>query len=1115
MGSIGAAAVSSIGGILTLGGALGSVINMVAIAAPGMATGFIVGIGTLMVALKDFSKQLPEVVAQYKTLATTIRSNFWDEARNPIREMAQTLFPAFQAGLAETGAALGRWSSTVAKSLQDALMENGRLDTMFGFLNSSIDKATKGSGLMADSLVVLGEAGGAQLPRLADWFTQVSEKFNTFIREAAANGDLQFWIDSGIDRLKQLGSVIGETAGIFNSIEAAASKAGSDGLGTLLSFVTRVNDALKSPEGMQAMTTIFEGANTAASALGDGFFKITGALGSAAPAIKSAFESVGGVITVVSDAIANVISNPEFQAGFTAMFDGIEKGFGALMPVVGEMGPKFGAFLSIIGSLAANIGGVLGAALQVALPLVTAFKEAVDPLIPILGDALIRIIQSLAPLFQTLADTMVLLAPVVQVVVGVVADLIAGLAEGLGPALPGIVMGIAALAAGFQAFSAVGAVVGAFKAFSAGIGFLPTLLTTIRTAIGFTAIAFQILGKAMMANPIGLIIGAITALVAGFVLAYNNVGWFKDAVDSAVKWITEAFDGFLAFWNTNIVPMWNDAMKGAGEFFAGIGRWVGEAITNIQNFFGGFGKGAGDAGAAMGDFFTGIGTAITDFVGGVGEWFGGIGKGIGDAFNGAVGFVNDAFAVIGAAVTAFVTPIVEGWTATWTAVSDAFMAAWNGIVWFFEPLVGLIAAILKGAVDIILAIWQGVWDIVAAIFYGIWINLVAFFTPVIQTIVDTITNAVNWISATWTATWQAIGDFFTMIWNAIVAFVTPIVQSIVDTIVAVVTGVVAVWNAVWQGIHDFFAMVWNGILAFVTPIVQTISSVISSTLATISAVWNSVWGAISGFVASVWGTISGAVTNGINVVRAVVTGVVIAIQGSWNSTWSAISSFVSSVWSGIVSAVSGFVNSVRNNVQNVLTEIGNIGSRILSSVGNFGSLLISAGRDLINGLTSGITANAGAVVEKIKGIAAGALDAVKSFFGIKSPSRVMRDQVGKQLGAGLAIGIEASIGTVLKATDKLAKAAVPDIADIMLPAVRAASVTSQSMSRVSAPTPLSRETVTGRGTTYNNGYGALGTASTGPVTNVNFQVNPSQGLNETQIGEAAMEQLYWKLSTSL
>jgi phage-related protein len=202
-------------------------------------------------------------------------------------------------------------------------------------------------------------------------------------------------------------------------------------------------------------------------------------------------------------------------------------------------------------------------------------------------------------------------------------------------------------------------------------------------------------------------------------------------------------------------------------------------------------------------------------------------------------------------------------------------------------------------------------------------------------------------------------------------------------------------------------------------------------------------------------------------------------------------------------------------VSDVLNTVGRIGSDILGKIGNFPSLLVNSGRDLINGLVNGIQASSGAVVEKIKSIAAGALDAIKSFFGIKSPSRVMRDQVGKQLGAGLAIGIEASIGAVLKATDKLAAAAVPDIADIMLPAVKTARVASQTATTSTSLAPaLTRASVTGS-SDASNGAGVFGQPTNSGITNVNFTVNPSQGLNETQIGEAAMDQLYWKLSTTV
>lgn len=1107
IGSIGAMAVSSIGGLSTLGHSLLSIINMVGIAGPGMAVGFMVGIGTLMVALKDFSKQLPEVVEQYKTLATTIRSNFWDVARNPLREMAQTLFPAFQKGLADTGGALGRWTSTVAKSLQDALTENGRLDKMFGFLNTSIDKASKGSGLMADSLVVIGEAGGAVLPRLADWFTEVSTRFNNFIRDAAGNGDLDFWINSGIDDLKRLGHVIGETAGIFNKIDAAATIAGSDGLGTLLGFVTRVNDAIGSPEGMKAMVTIFEGSQAATAELGNAFFKILGAVGTAAPAIKSAFESIGGVVKVISDAIAQIISNPEFQAGFTAMFDGIQKGFEALMPVVGETGPKMGALLSIIGNLAANIGGVLGAALEVALPLITALKKAIDPLIPILGDALIKVIQDLGPTIQMFADAISAVAPVVAVVVGALADFIVQLVDTLAPAFPVIATGVLAFVVALKAASIV-------KDVAAGVQATVQAINFLRNSVGLATAAQAIFNIVMSANPIGVVIIAITALVAGFVLAYNNIGWFKDGVDAAMKWVGEAIGNLVSFWNTDVVPMWNNAMQAAGDFFGAIGAWVGDAIKNVQDFFGGFGDGAGEASGAVGGFFDGIGGMIGDALGGIGDFFGGIGKGISDAFNGVVDFISNIINTIVSVITTGVQIYIGLWVGAFTIMFDIFKNIWNGLISFFQPLIDLIGAIIKGVVDITLAIWQVAWDIISTIFIGVWTNLVRFFTPIIQGIQDAIGNAVNWVVTAWNTAWQGVSDFFTGIWNGIVAFVTPIVQAISDTITGIVNGIRDWWNTTWQNIVDYFTNVWNLMVAIYSPIIQNISDGITGFVNGVRDTWNAVWGAVGDFFSTTWNNIINFVTPIINTIRAVITTTIAAIQAGWNNTWNAIGDFFSTIWNNIVTGVTGFVNAVRQNIQNVMDTIGRIGSDIINNVSNFGTMLYNAGSDLIKGLANGITDMTSWVVDRIKGVGAGIVDGLKNFFGIKSPSRVMRDQVGKQLGLGLAIGIEASIGAVVKATEKLAAAAVPDIADIMLPAVKTASVASQTASTTATTAPvLTRESVTGTSATSTIGTNAFGTPN-GGVTNVNFNVQTSPGLNEVQIGEHAMNYMYWKLAAS-
>lgn len=77
------------------------------------------------------------------------------------------------------------------------------------------------------------------------------------------------------------------------------------------------------------------------------------------------------------------------------------------------------------------------------------------------------------------------------------------------------------------------------------------------------------------------------------------------------------------------------------------------------------------------------------------------------------------------------------------------------------------------------------------------------------------------------------------------------------------------------------------------------------------------------------------------------------------------------------------------------------------------------GRDIIRGLWNGISDMTGWIATKIKGFCSDALGAIKDFFGIESPSKVMRDEVGVMLVRGMAEGIGRSKNTALKAMHDL------------------------------------------------------------------------------------------------
>lgn len=76
--------------------------------------------------------------------------------------------------------------------------------------------------------------------------------------------------------------------------------------------------------------------------------------------------------------------------------------------------------------------------------------------------------------------------------------------------------------------------------------------------------------------------------------------------------------------------------------------------------------------------------------------------------------------------------------------------------------------------------------------------------------------------------------------------------------------------------------------------------------------------------------------------------------------------------------------------------------------------IISIGSDIVHGIWNGISGAAGWLMDQISGFASGVVDGIKGFFGIHSPSRVMRDQVGKYIAQGIGEGFESEMGNVTR-----------------------------------------------------------------------------------------------------
>ncbi|MCD8089730.1 MAG: hypothetical protein LUD81_03750, partial [Clostridiales bacterium] len=109
-------------------------------------------------------------------------------------------------------------------------------------------------------------------------------------------------------------------------------------------------------------------------------------------------------------------------------------------------------------------------------------------------------------------------------------------------------------------------------------------------------------------------------------------------------------------------------------------------------------------------------------------------------------------------------------------------------------------------------------------------------------------------------------------------------------------------------------------------------------------------------------------------------------------------------------------SGITSNKTSAVTAIGNIAKQMITKVKGYYESFRSAGSYLASGLAAGITAGKSSAITAAGNMARETLQAAKDELEIASPSQAFRDEVGKQIGAGLAEGILAS-------TDEAAEAA--------------------------------------------------------------------------------------------
>lgn len=321
-----------------------------------------------------------------------------------------------------------------------------------------------------------------------------------------------------------------------------------------------------------------------------------------------------------------------------------------------------------------------------------------------------------------------------------------------------------------------------------------------------------------------------------------------------------------------------------------------------------------------------------------------------------------------------IVSLVAGLTA---GIPQFVIAITNLIVVFLASITANLPRILLAGTNLLIAFLQGLIDNFPKIVETVGTLITTFLDAITEKLPSIITSGTNLLVVWLQGIANNLPDVITAAVDVIVAFLSGIANNLPRIITAAVSVIVAFLNGIANNLPRIIASAVNLIVAFLRGIASQIGRIVSAAM---------------------------------DLVDAMVRGILQA-QGRLSN------------------AVIQLMNGMARNIERSAPQMRSAAGRLLRAIIEAfpGGALVTAGYDLMAGLARGIGNAVGGAISKAKEAAGNIIGAVKGAFKIHSPSRVMRDEVGKYIPEGIGVGMENNTSTAIKAARKMASSVVSSI----------------------------------------------------------------------------------------
>ena len=386
------------------------------------------------------------------------------------------------------------------------------------------------------------------------------------------------------------------------------------------------------------------------------------------------------------------------------------------------------------------------------------------------------------------------------------------------------------------------------------------IATGVWSAITTGATAIQTaFNAAIAANPIGMIVVAIMAVVAALVYFFTQTTAGKQIWQDFINWLKNAW-------------------QGVSQFFSGLWDGIVSTFNNVVSS---------------------ISQIWTNIV---------------DTFNSAVNS-------IAAFVVPIFNNIVSGIQIAMNLIWSVIQIVWQAIKVTFELVIGGIIAYIKWAGEVWLSIITTAMNLISSVIMTVWNAIQPFVMTAVNAIKDVITTVWNTIVSVITTVMTTIGNVISTAWAGIQVVFSTVLGWISSYISIVVSTWQTIISTVMNAILAVIVPIWNTISSVVSTVVGTIRNVISTAFEAVRSTTVNVFNAVKSTISSVWNGITSTINNAVNAIKSGVSSGFNAVKSVALSIFNAVSSSISSIWNGIKNAISNTVNSIKSTVSSVFNAI--------------------------------------------------------------------------------------------------------------------------------------------------------------------------------------------------